>query len=344
MNRDSRLQGGPERLTSEIVATGYAYPSLRVDNVSYAARAAFALSSSIEELAAETRIVTRTWCAPGETTYTMARDAVAMALATAPELKEEIDVVIVASGTTMPVLHPALPELPGAADLAPLLVRDLGRRGVLGLDIKACYCSGFLRGLELMDALLARSPSYRAGLVVATEQGSRLATAASNRSTFCFLMADAAGAAVLRKRPVAPRRGIVDQVGYTDGEKVDWIAVGDDGVSMRVRGARAAEVTHELLVECARTLLVRNGLTPADVDWLVPIQTHARVIDGLQSALEWPKGKLLWSGDVRGFSGSASIPSRLSEAIHDGTIRKGDLVLSLAVGAGLNCAGTLFYV
>ncbi len=252
--------------------------------------------------------------------------------------------MVVASGTTMPVLHPAQADHPGAADLAPLLVRDLGRRGVLGIDVKACYCTGFLRGVQLLDAMLARSGSYRAGLVVATEQGSRLATAKSNRSAFCFLMADAAGAAILRRRAPSARErasGILDQVGWTDAEKVDWIAVGDDGMSMRVRGAQAAVATHELLVETARALLDRNRLLPETVDWLVPIQTHARVIDGLRSALKWPAKKLLWSGDVRGFSGSASIPARLSEAIQDGTIKKGELVLLLAVGAGLNCAGAL---
>jgi 3-oxoacyl-[acyl-carrier-protein] synthase-3 len=63
----------------------------------------------------------------------------------------------------------------------------------------------------------------------------------------------------------------------------------------------------------------------------------------LRSALEWPPEKLLWFGDLTGYSASASIPACLAEHIHNQTIRKGDLVLSLAVGAGLNCAGALYY-
>jgi 3-oxoacyl-[acyl-carrier-protein] synthase-3 len=136
--------------------------------------------------------------------------------------------------------------------------------------------------------------------------------------------------------------GLRDYVGRTDGAKVDWIGIGADGRSMIVKGARVAGATHEELVHCARVLLGRNGLTPADVDWLLPIQTHARVVDGLCEALEWPAEKLLWSGDKRGFSGSASIPACLAEEVERGRVKKGDLVLSVAVGAGLNAAGALF--
>jgi 3-oxoacyl-[acyl-carrier-protein] synthase-3 len=210
------------------------------------------------------------------------------------------------------------------------------------MDIKACYCTGFLRGLQTMDALLA-NPNYRAGLVVATEQGSRFAVAETNRSTFCFIMSDAAGCAVLRRRERTSGCGIVDYVGYTDAAKVDWIGLGSDGASTIMRGSRAGAATHEMLVACARTLLARNGLTVRDVDWLLPIQTHARIVDGLRAATEFPEERLLWFGDHTGFAGSASIPACLAEKVHDGTIQKGQLVLSVAVGAGMNCAGALYH-
>lgn len=333
---------GGSAYASEIVATGYAYPSERVDNASYFARCRFAIADDRAALERDTRMKSRYWCGAEENTWTLARQAVAMALADDPSLRESIDVVLVASGTTMPVLHAPEPENAGVADLAPLVLRELGRSDALGLDIKACYCTGFLRGLQVMDGLL-RNPNYRAGLVIATEQGSRFAIAETNRSTFCFIMADAAGAAVVRRRPDAPRVGIVDYVGYTDASKHDWVGIGPDAASTVMKGSRAGQATHEMLVACARTLLARNGLHARDIDWLIPIQTHAQVVEGMRAALEWPREKLLWFGDITGFSGSASIPACLAEHIHTGTIRKGDLILSLAVGAGMNCAGVLYY-
>ena len=326
----------------EIAATGWAYPSEIVDNATYLARCRFPLGVDAETLARETKMKQRTWCAPGENTWTLARDATERLLATAPQLRDEIDVVLVASGTTMPVFHAPDPQNAGVADLAPLVVRHLGRDGILGLDVKACYCTGFLRALELADALLL-AERRRAALVIATEQGSRFAVAETNRSTFCYIMSDAAGAAVLRRRPGAARTGIVDHVGWTDASKFEWVGIGPDAASTVMRGSRAAAATHEMLVACARRLLERNHLRPGDVDWLIPIQTHAAVVEGLRAALDWPAERFLWFGDVTGFSGSASIPACLAEQASRGVVKKGDLCLSVAVGAGMNCAGALYH-
>jgi 3-oxoacyl-[acyl-carrier-protein] synthase-3 len=250
--------------------------------------------------------------------------------------------VVVASGTTMTMALPTDPHNRAFADLAPLILQQLGRTRAIGLDIKACYCSGFLRGLQVLDGLLSNA-SYRAGLLVAVEHGSRFSTAASNRSSFCFIVGDAAGAVVLRRSQVQPRAGVIDYFGYTDVEKLDWVGIGEDAASIIMMGSRAAAATREMLVECARVLLARNGLTEADVNWLIPIQTHAGLLDAVAAELSWPRSKLLWVGDERGFSGSASIPACLAEQLARGTVKKGDLILSLAVGAGMNCAGALYY-
>jgi 3-oxoacyl-[acyl-carrier-protein] synthase-3 len=90
-------------------------------------------------------------------------------------------------------------------------------------------------------------------------------------------------------------------------------------------------------------LLARNGLQSKDVNWLIPIQTHAGLLDGVRAELGFDEAQLLWVGDQRGFSGSASIPACLSEQLASGRVKKGDLVLSLAVGAGMNCAGALYH-
>jgi 3-oxoacyl-[acyl-carrier-protein] synthase III len=328
---------------SELVAATHAYPSELVDNDEYFRRCRFTPSTEPTALAAETRMRTRRWCRPHEDTASMTRAAIARLCEEHPELIPEIDAVVVASGTTMPMAHPTSRENCAFADLAPLVLQQLGRTKSLGLDIKACYCTGFLRGLQVADGLLANA-DYRSVLVLATEQGSRFSIADSNRSSFCFIVGDAAGAVVLRRSAPRPRAGIVDYVGYTDVDKLAWVGIGEDAASIIMLGSRAGEATHQMLLECAQQLLTRNGLTPADIDWLIPIQTHAGLLEGVRGALGFPSEKLLWVGGERGFSGSASIPACLSEHLASGVVRKQQLVLSLAVGAGMNCAGALYYV
>lgn len=327
---------------SELVAASHAYPSELVDNAEYLRRCRFSLSSTSAELERETRMQTRRWCLPHENTATMARAAIARLCEEHPELPGEIDAVVVASGTTMPHYHPSDPENRAFADLSPLVLAQLGRTRSLGLDIKACYCTGFLRGLQVADGLLANA-QYRSVLVLATEQGSRFSIAESNRSSFCYIVGDAAGAVVLRRSEPRPRTGIVDYVGYTDVQKLSWVGIGEDGASIIMMGSRAGEATRQMLLECATELLRRNSLSVGDVDWLLPIQTHGGLLDAVRTELGFPEEKLLWVGDRRGFSGSASIPACLSEQLASGTVKKGDLILSLAVGAGMNCAGALYY-
>ena len=294
------------------------------------------------ELASETRMRTRHWCGPHENTASMARAAVARLMEQRPELVAEIDVVLVASGTSMPFYHPTDPNNRAFADLAPLVLQQLGRTRSLGLDLKACYCTGFLRGLQVADGLLANA-NYRSLLLVAVEQGSRFSIADSNRSSFCFIAGDAAGAVVLRRGAPRARAGIVDYVGYSDVDKLSWVGIGEDAASIIMLGSRAGAATQEMLLDCARTLLGRNGLHPGDVDWLIPIQTHAGLLDAVRGELGFPAEKLVWVGGERGFSGSASIPACLSEQLEAGRVKPGDLVLSLAVGAGMNCAGVLYH-
>jgi 3-oxoacyl-[acyl-carrier-protein] synthase III len=326
---------------SELVAVTHAYPSELVDNDEYLRRCLFALNSP-ETLAQETRMRTRYWCTPEENTATMTRAAISRLTEQRPELMAEIDAVVVASGTTMTMAHPSDPQNCAFADLSPLVLAQLGKTRALGLDIKACYCTGFLRGLQVADGLLGNA-NYRSVLVVAAEQGSRFSVAPSNRSSFCFIVGDAAGAVVLRRSPPRPRTGILDFFGYTDVEKSSWVGIGEDAASIIMLGSRAGEATQSMLLDCAQTLLARNQLHEQDIDWFIPIQTHAGLLEATRTQLGLPAAKLLWRGGERGFSGSASIPSCLSEHVASGVVKKGDLILSLAVGAGMNCAGALYY-
>ena len=347
MTAPARLQNARTGAThhSRIVAAGYAYPSDVVDNAGYYDRALFHVTDDRPGLEASSAMRQRRWCTPEENTWTLTRASVEMLLDEAPGLRGEIDVVIAASGTTIPLVHPPHADNPGMADLSPLVLQYLGRDDALGIDLKSAYCTGFLRGLQMADALLA-NPNYRAALVVAAEQGSRLATAASNRSAFSFLMGDAAGAVVLRRTPLSgdtnTDAGMIDHAGRTDAAHYDLAGIGPDGRSATMKGSRAGELTVALMIETGRQLLQRNGLKGTDLDWFLPIQTHPQVLQPVMEALGIPRSVLLWEGDRNGFSGSASIPAHLAQVRSRGVLQPRQLVLSLAVGAGLNSAGTLY--
>jgi 3-oxoacyl-[acyl-carrier-protein] synthase-3 len=329
--------------SSVVAATAFAYPSELVTNAAYAERCRFTPTTSFAELAVESGMKTRRWCLPHENTRTLTDAVVKQLVDTHPELTREVDVVVVASGTTLNLAHPSDPTNRVVADLSPFVLEGLGRPRALGLDIKACYCSGFLRGVQVVDGLLANE-NYRAALLIAVEQGSRFALAPSNRTSFCFIVGDAAGAVIFRREERRNGAGVLDYCGHTEVDKWSWVGIGEDAASITMLGSQAANATRELLVECGRTLLRRNGLSSRDVTWLLPIQTHAGLLAAVTRELEWPSDRVLWFGDVNGFSGSASIPSCLAEQIGSGRVRPGDLVLSVAVGAGLNCAGALYRV
>jgi 3-oxoacyl-[acyl-carrier-protein] synthase-3 len=332
----------PRARVSEIVATGFAYPRTVVDNDAFFARCEFPITSDRAALIAETRMVRRTWCGPGENTWTMAREAVAHALSAGTVSPAEIDLVVVSSCSTIPMVSYPDAANPVVADLAPLVLAELGRDDAVGIDLKATYCAGFLRGMEVVDAML-ENPDYRCALLVATDEGGRFATAASNRSAFCFLVGDAAGAVIMRKREAVPRTGLLDALGQTVVSNAALTSWGPDGRSLVVRGARVGVAGLALMLEVGHRLLARNGLSPGDIDWLLPSQTHVATVEALCDGLEIPRAKLVWSGDTTGYAASASIAATLGARRADHTLAKGDLVLSLAVGAGMNVAGALYY-
>ncbi|HEX4383371.1 MAG TPA: 3-oxoacyl-[acyl-carrier-protein] synthase III C-terminal domain-containing protein [Myxococcales bacterium] len=320
--------------STEIAATGFYRPKMVVDNDAYLAAARFPVAGD------QTIMRTRDWCGEGETTLTMALGAVQMALAEDPSLRDELDVLIAVSSTTAPGVEAPEREHAGMGDLAPLLMRSLGRNDLLGFDVKAVNCAGFLRGLQIADGLLA-NPNYRAALVVASERCSGLAVSEKNRSSFCFILGDAAGAVVLRRRERGAATGLIDYVGGMDTALFHDMTILPGRDALYVRGASVGAASVKMMAANARQLLGRNQVK---VDWLLPMQTHKGLVEQLRAELEWPAAKLIWHGDVTGFSGSASIPSALAEQLRKKVIRKGDVVLSLAVGAGLSSAGALYRV
>jgi len=327
-------------MPTTIVGCGHAYPSLRVDNDTYFAMCRFPITDDRAALVRETRMRSRYYCAEGEGTFTLAREAARMALEASSVPACDIDVVIVSSCTTIPGFNYPDPKDPITADLSVLIAHDLERDGVFAFDLKATYCAGFLRALAVADGLL-QNPNHRAALIVASDVGGRFATGEANRSAFCFVVGDSAGAVVLRRAEPGTPPGILDYDGGMHPAHRELTKFGADGRSLVVRG-KTGEVGLQLMLESARRVLSRNHWKPSDVDWLLPMQGYAPAIDALVRELGWPPERVLWFGDRTGYAASASIPTCLSAQVHAGKIKPGDSILSLAAGAGMNGGAALY--
>src|SRR5437867_3328513 len=134
MSTGVNARAGLEGIT-EIVSSGHAYPTDLVDNDAFFARCQFRITKDAnarDALVRDSKMKTRTWCREGENTWTMARQAIAMATDAEAVDKSEIDVVIVSSCSTIPMVNVPNPANPVVADLAPLVLREIGRDHALG--------------------------------------------------------------------------------------------------------------------------------------------------------------------------------------------------------------------
>ena len=134
---------------------------------------------------------------------------------------------------------------------------------------------------------------------------------------------------------------------HSDGRYYDLLYV-DGGASstkttghVRMHGQEIFRHAVTKLSEVVEEALVANGLEPSDVDWLVPHQANQRIIDGIARKLKLPSSKVVLTVDKHGNTSAASIPLALAEAVHDGRIKRGDLILMEAIGGGLTWGSAL---
>jgi 3-oxoacyl-[acyl-carrier-protein] synthase-3 len=263
----------------------------------------------------------------------MALAAAQRALDRAGLRADALDVVLVANWTQ----RRFLPEF------APKLKRLLGASNAFAHDL-GCACAGFLYGLGTASEFL-RNPRYRRALVVASETTSRRARPGS-RGT--LILGDGAGAFVLERAN--------DDDGQHSGRLIDY-ELASDGEHHGIMEINAAGwvQTHlpqrELCALAARSiadvckrLLVRNGLTLADIAWLVPHSGTAGVQAAIARTLELPDARILTNYAEVGNVSSASIPVALDHFVAQGRVRPGELVLSAAVGGGWYAAAALYTI
>ena len=212
-------------------------------------------------------------------------------------------------------------------------------------DVQA-VCSGFIFALAVADNAL-RLGQARTALVIGAETFSRILDW-QDRGT-CVLFGDGAGALVLNAVAAgpAPARGILSTHLHSDGRQHDILYV-DGGPSstgtagyLRMEGREVFRQAVQHLSEVVDEALAANGLLPSDIDWLVPHQANTRIIDAVGRKLGLPRDKTVVTIERHANTSAASIPLALDEAVADGRIRPGHLVLMEALGGGLTWGASI---
>jgi 3-oxoacyl-[acyl-carrier-protein] synthase-3 len=296
------------------------------------------VDTSDEWIVARTGIRQRHIAADGEFTSDLSYKAAKRALENAEIPADEVDIIVLAT-TTPDNTFPAT---------ATKVQAMLGLKNGAAFDIQA-VCSGFVYALSIADNFI-KAGQARTVLVIGAETFSRILDW-EDRST-CVLFGDGAGAVVVRgddgtgDRRNQPR-GILSNHLHSDGNLCDLLYV-DGGPSstgtvghVRMLGRelfRHAVVNLAMVVEEA---LEANGLTSADLDWLVPHQANKRILDGTARKLGLSKDRVVITVENHANTSAASIPLALDVAVSDGRIQRGDLVLMEAMGGGLTWAASL---
>ncbi len=296
------------------------------------------VDTSDEWIAQRTGIRKRHMAAEGEKTSDMATRAAERALKMAGLTGKDIDAVILAT-TTPDQTFPA----------TAVTVQDnigMGDRG-FAFDIQA-VCSGFIYALATADNFIKAGQINRA-LVIGAEHFTRLLD--WNDRTTCVLFGDGAGAVVLEAdengKGTKEDRGILTTHLHSEGAHRDLLYV-DGGPSstgttghVRMNGKEVFRHAVTRMSEAIVEAMQAGGITPEEVNWLVPHQANARIIDATAQKLNLPPEKVVLTVSEHGNTSAASIPLALATAVEDGRIQRGELILMEAMGGGLTWGAAL---
>ena len=316
---------------SEILGCGGYLPEKVVTNADLAER----LATSDEWIVQRTGIRQRHVAAVGELTSDLATAAARQALKSAGMAGGDLDLIVLATATpdhTFPAT-------------ATKVQAQLGMTRGAAFDVQA-VCTGFIYALATADALL-RTGQARTALVIGAETFSRILDW-QDRGT-CVLFGDGAGAVVLQAAPAEGKneRGILSSHLHSDGSNYKLLYV-DGGPSttgtsgyLRMEGREVFRHAVQRLAEVVDEALAANGLQESDIDWLVPHQANRRIIDSMARKLHLSPEKVVVTIDRHANTSAASVPLALAEAVADGRIRRGQLVLLEAMGGGLTWGASL---
>ena len=323
----------PKTVTRSVIAgCGSALPQRVMTNADMSK----IVDTSDEWIVERTGIKARHIAGEGETTRSLATLAARRALEHAGLAADAVDLIILATATpdnTFPAT-------------ATLVQADLGITRGAAFDVQA-VCSGFVYALTVADAML-KAGQAKCALVIGSETFSRILDW-TDRGT-CVLFGDGAGAVVLKAEahadlPTNP--GILISRIHSDGRFSDKLYVDGGPSTTRTVGhlrMEGREVFKHAVVNISAVMdeaMKAAHVTPAEVDWFVPHQANRRILEGTARKLGIAEERIVMTLDRHGNTSASSIPRAFDEAVKDGRIRKGHLVLFEAMGGGFTWGAVL---
>jgi 3-oxoacyl-[acyl-carrier-protein] synthase-3 len=296
------------------------------------------VETSDEWIKTRTGIERRHICKTNESTAQLATEAAKKAIAKAGLKPEQIELIIVATIT---------PEMVFPST-ACFVQQNLGAKKAWAFDIAAA-CSGFIYSISIAQQFIESGRIHNA-LIVGAETLSKITNYKDRTS--CILFGDGAGAIVIEGRPKEKGKiqsGIIYSTMYTDGSS--WQALNcqaygsrnpvskplDDPkkMFMEIKGREVYQQAVRRIVETVTECLEKCKLTLDDVKMIVSHQMNARIIESAAKRLELPDDKIFININEYGNTSAASVPLAFDQAIREGKIQRGDIIILVAFGAGL---------
>lgn len=294
------------------------------------------VETSDEWIRERTGIQSRHIASDEQTTSSLAVLAAKEALKNAKISGDEIDLIILAT-TTPDDTTPAT---------AMRVQAELGAINAFAFDVQAA-CSGFMYALSVADKFI-KTKSVKTALVIGAETLSRIVDW-KDRNT-CVLFGDGAGAVIVKGEEETEENkdtGIINIILHSDGRLRDLLTT-TGGVSrtqtagfVHMEGREVFRHAVTNLSNVAQELIDTSNIKLSDVDYLVPHQANLRIIEGTAKKLDIPMEKVIVTLPEQGNTSAASIPLALYEGVKSQKLKKGDLILLDAMGAGFTWAGAL---
>jgi 3-oxoacyl-[acyl-carrier-protein] synthase-3 len=294
------------------------------------------LETSDEWIVQRTGIRQRYIASKDETTASLGADAARAALADAGLTVADIDMIIVATAT---------PDNTFPATSVDIQNR-LGMKHGFAFDIQA-VCTGFVYAMTTADTYIRSGLVHRV-IVIGAETFSRILD--WNDRTTCVLFGDGAGAVVLEAaegKGLTSDRGVLAAKLRSDGSHKQKLYV-DGGPSttqtvghLRMEGREVFKHAVGMITDVIEDSFEEAGIKASDIDWFVPHQANKRIIDASAKKLEISEDKVVITVDRHGNTSAASVPLALAEAVKDGRIKRGNLILLEAMGGGFTWGAML---
>ncbi|MBA5635636.1 ketoacyl-ACP synthase III [Duganella sp. LX20W] len=321
---------------SKIIGTGSYLPPKRVTNQDLTDQlAAKGIETSDEWIVTRSGISARHYAEPEQKSSDLAVHAAKNALEMASLQPNDIDLIIVASST--PDFFGSFPST------ACIVQRKLGiTNNGAAVDVQA-VCSGFVYAVSVADSFI-RSGAHKNVLVIGAEVFSRILNF-DDRGT-CVLFGDGAGAIVLT---ASETPGILATKLHADGRHADVLSIPGnvDGGAIAgsgflyMDGPAVFKLAVSVLEKVAHEALDKAGMTPDQLDWLIPHQANIRIMNSTAKKLGMPPEKMVVTVDQHGNTSAASIPLALDIAMRDGRIKPGQNVMMEGVGGGFTWGAVL---